>query len=73
MSIVVALRLVAQHIRSDFSYDSETVSWKSNTTGEEIRTGSLIRLRILNTRVRIGQVGAVGSIAEPFLGLIAAE
>jgi DNA-directed RNA polymerase subunit E'/Rpb7 len=61
-----------QHIPRDFEYQAANMSFLSVETGATLRSGSPVRVKILNAAptAQGTSLGAIGSINEPFLGPI---
>ena len=62
-----------QHMPEDMEYDADSMLWRGKAGGDEVRVGSVVRLRVFNASVRIGQVSAVGTISDPHLGVVSSE
>jgi DNA-directed RNA polymerase II subunit RPB7 len=57
------------HVPTDYEFRPEDASWVHPETGATIKAGSDVRVKILGASSQ-GQVSAVGTINEPYLGLI---
>lgn len=57
----------------DLEFRPEDLSWASSETGVAVRAGAAVRVKIMGVNTAIGarQIAGIGTINEPFLGLLA--
>lgn len=58
-------------IPEDYTYVSEKEAWVSSETTIEIKKGSSVRLKIMGTNAVHRTISGIGTINQPFLGVIA--
>lgn len=63
--------LPLQHIPEDMSFTPEDGSFNSPETGTRIAAGDAVRVKIVGSTVMRSTLTAIGSIKEPYLGLLA--
>ena len=75
LNINVAQVFITRHAMPDdvTTYNMETQMWISDDQEIEIKAGSGVRLRIMNTSVGATDIRAIGTIKEDYLGLISTE
>lgn len=59
------------HIPPDLEFNAEDTSYTSIERGIKIRVGSAVRVKVIGASVLQSSMCAIGSINEPFLGLLA--
>jgi DNA-directed RNA polymerase subunit E'/Rpb7 len=59
-----------QHIPGDMEYNPESMSFTSAVTTGRIKSESKVRLKVVGSSVQATTLCAIGSINEPFLGLL---
>lgn len=59
------------HIPEDMSFTPEDGSFNSPETGTRIAAGDAVRVKIVGSTVMRSTLTAIGSIKEPYLGLLA--
>ena len=58
------------HIPSDIGYDAEDMSYSADDSSGKIKVGCTVRMRIIGSSVQQTTLCAIGSMNEPYLGLI---
>jgi DNA-directed RNA polymerase II subunit RPB7 len=61
------------HNVGDLEFRADEMAWVSAETGLAIKAGAAVRLKIMGVNTALGarQIGSIGTINEPFLGLLA--
>jgi len=54
-------------------YDHDAMEWRGGESGDRIAVGSMVRLRVLNEAKSARQLAVIGTIADPFLGVIGGD
>jgi hypothetical protein len=62
--------LLPQHIPGDMEYNPESMSFTSAVTTGRIKSESKVRVKVVGSSVQATTLCAIGSINEPFLGLL---
>ena len=63
-------QLLAQHIPLDMEYNAESMSFTSPLAPGRIKAESSVRLKVIGSSVQATTLCAIGSINEPYLGLL---